>query len=374
MVTYLDFEKPIEKIDKEIHDAKARNDLEAVAALEENLEKEVTKIFKNLTDYQKLQLARHPSRPYALDYIRGIMEDAYEIHGDRNFRDDAAIVCYIGKINGKKAIVIGEQKGRGTQNKIRRNFGMPHPEGYRKALRVARLAEKFKIPVLFLIDTPGAYPGIGAEERGQSEAIAYNLFELSRLNIKSVSIVIGEGGSGGALAIGVADKLAMMRYSVFSVISPEGCAAILWNDPQNQEQATKAMKITAEDLKELNLIDDVIDEPIIGAHRSKKEAILALKRYFVQSIAELDAMSDTERLEQRYQKLVSVGAYEDLDQEQSDKDEPSTLSAIIDKIVPEKETKDTSDAESEGSTFSALLDKLPSFDKKESPKDTESKS
>ncbi len=385
MITYLDFEKPIEKIDKEIQDAKARNDLEALTKLEESLDKEVSKTFKSLSDYQKLQLARHPSRPYALDYIRGMMEDAYEIHGDRNFRDDAAIVCFIGRINGKKAIVIGEQKGRGTQNKIRRNFGMPHPEGYRKALRVARMAEKFKIPVLFLIDTPGAYPGIGAEERGQSEAIAYNLFELSRMNIKSVSIVIGEGGSGGALAIGVSDKLAMMRYSVFSVISPEGCAAILWNDPKKQEQATKAMKITAEDLKELNLIDDVIDEPIIGAHRSKKEAILALKRYFLQSIAELDAMSDAERLELRYQKLISVGAFtEGIESEE----ETSTFSSLIEKITPEKKEGDEGEEESmlssimdkitpekkegddEQSTFSSLLDKIPSFDKKDStPKD-----
>lgn len=389
MITYLNFEKSIEQIDKEIHQAKARNDLEGVKTLEENLDKEVTKIFKSLSDYQKLQLARHPSRPYSLDYVRGIMEDAYEIHGDRNFRDDEAIVCFIGKINGKKAIIIGEQKGRGTKNKIRRNFGMPHPEGYRKALRVARLAEKFKIPVLFLIDTPGAYPGIGAEERGQSEAIAYNLFELSRMNILSVSIVIGEGGSGGALAIGVADKFAMMRYSVFSVISPEGCAAILWNDPKKQEQATKAMKITAEDLKELNLIDDVIDEPITGAHRSKKEAILALKRYFIQSIAELEKMSDEERLEARYQKLISAGAFAEAGEEE-EQEEQSTFSAILDKITPEKkegeeeeqstlsaifdkitpEKKEQSDVEGEKekeseSTFSALLDKLPSFDKKE---------
>ena len=374
MIKYLEFEKSIEQIDKEIDKAKANNDFIAIETLEKNLEKEVSKTFKNLTDYQKLQLARHPSRPYALDYIRGIMEDAYEIHGDRNFRDDGAIVCFIGKINGKKAIVIGEQKGRGTQNKIRRNFGMPHPEGYRKALRVARLAEKFKIPVLFLIDTPGAYPGIGAEERGQSEAIAYNLFELSQMNILSVSIVIGEGGSGGALAIGVADKFAMMRYSVFSVISPEGCAAILWNDPKKQEQATQAMKITAEDLKELGLIDDVIDEPIIGAHRSKREAILALKRYFIQSIAELELMSDEKRLEVRYQKLISAGAFTEVDESQ-EQEEQSTLSAILEKITPEKKELEEGAVKNESeSSFAALLDKIPSFDKKETPKDTDTKS
>jgi acetyl-CoA carboxylase carboxyl transferase subunit alpha len=317
MVTYLDFEKGIEKIDQSLRDAKARGESSLVLeAFEKTLEKEVTKTYSNLSEYQKLQVARHPRRPYALDYIRGMMEDAYELHGDRNFKDDNAIVCFIGKIGGKKTIVIGEQKGRGTKNKIKRNFGMPHPEGYRKALRVARMAEKFKIPVLFLIDTPGAYPGIGAEERGQSEAIAYNLFELSNLNVISVSIVIGEGGSGGALAIGVADKFAMMRYSVFSVISPEGCAAILWNDPKKQEQATKAMKITSDNLMELGLIDDVIDEPIMGAHRNKRDAILALKRYFLSSVEELEKLSDEERLEKRYQKLVGVGAFEEIKEEE----------------------------------------------------------
>jgi acetyl-CoA carboxylase carboxyl transferase subunit alpha len=371
MITYLDFEKPIEKIDKEIQEAKVNHKTDEIEGLEKSLEKEVEKTYKNLSDYQKLQLARHPNRPYALDYIRGMMEDAYEIHGDRNFRDDAAIVCFIGKVNGDKTIIIGEQKGRGTQNKIRRNFGMPHPEGYRKALRVARLAEKFKIPVLFLIDTPGAYPGIGAEERGQSEAIAYNLFELSQMNIKSVSVVIGEGGSGGALAIGVADRLAMMRYSVFSVISPEGCAAILWNDPKKQEQATKAMKITAEDLKKMGLVDAVIDEPIIGAHRDKREAILALKRYFVEAIAEMGEMDDVERLDLRYQKLTSVGAFEDILERE---EEQSTFSSLMDKITPDRKDESLENEEKkEGeSTFSALLDKLPSFEKKEqTPKDTD---
>ncbi len=317
MITYLDFEKGIEKIDQSLRDAKARGESSLVLeAFDKTLEKEVAKTYTNLSEYQKLQVARHPRRPYALDYIRGMMEDAYELHGDRNFKDDQAIVCFIGKIGGKKTIVIGEQKGRGTKNKIKRNFGMPHPEGYRKALRVARMAEKFKLPVLFLIDTPGAYPGIGAEERGQSEAIAYNLFELSHLNIISVSIVIGEGGSGGALAIGVADKFAMMRYSVFSVISPEGCAAILWNDPKKQEQATKAMKITSDNLMELGLIDDVIDEPIMGAHRNKRDAILALKKYFLDSVKELEQLSDEERLEKRYQKLVGIGAFEEIKEEE----------------------------------------------------------
>ena len=206
-------------------------------------------------------------------------------------------------------MLIGEQKGRGTKNKLKRNFGMPHPEGYRKALRAVKLAEKFNIPVLMLIDTPGAYPGIGAEERGQSEAIARNLFELSGVKVPLISVVIGEGGSGGALAIGVADKLAMMRYSVFSVISPEGCSAILWNDPSKVKQATKALKITPEYLKEHGLIDDIIDEPLIGAHRDKKAAAEALKKYYLKSLKELNALSKEELVERRYQKLISMGSY-----------------------------------------------------------------
>ncbi len=317
MATYLDFEKPIEQIDLDIQSAKSRGDDDAVRILKENLEKEVAKTFKNLSDYQKLQLARHPERPYALDYIRAILDNAYELHGDRLFSDDPAIVCYIGEVDGMTTIVIGEQKGRGTKNKLKRNFGMPHPEGYRKALRIAKLAEKFKIPVLFLIDTPGAYPGLGAEERGQSEAIAKNLYELSDIDTITISIVIGEGGSGGALAIGVADKLAMMRYSIFSVISPEGCAAILWNDPAKQEQATKALKITAEDLRNLNLVDDVIEEPLVGGHRNKKGATDALKKYFLEQVKELSELSSEERLEKRYEKLMNLGAFSTKEEETS---------------------------------------------------------
>jgi len=309
LATYLDFEQKIKNIQDEIISAEVRRDEAAVEILKKELDKEVAKTYKNLTEYQKLQLARHQDRPYALDYINMIMEKKYEIHGDRHFRDDPAILCYIGYIDGQKTVVIGEQKGRGTKNKIRRNFGMPHPEGYRKALRAAKLAEKFNLPLLMLIDTPGAYPGLGAEERNQSEAIARNLLELSEINTPSVSIVIGEGGSGGALAIGVADKLAMMRYSVFSVISPEGCAAILWNDPSKVEAATKALKITSEDLKELNLIDDVIDEPLIGAHRDKEGAAKALKDYYLSSIKELQNLPDEERMQKRYDKLTSVGAF-----------------------------------------------------------------
>jgi len=311
VATYLDFENSIRQIDEDISTAKIKGDGHAVEILEKNLSKEISKTYKNLSEYQKLQLARHPDRPYTMDYIRALLKDGYEIHGDRNFADDAAIICYVGYIRDRKVIVIGEQKGRGTKNKLKRNFGMPHPEGYRKALRVAKLAEKFGLPILFLIDTPGAYPGIAAEERGQSEAIARNLFEMSKLNTKSVSVVIGEGGSGGALAIGVSDCVAMMRYSVFSVISPEGCAAILWNDPSKQESATKAMKITSEDLYKLNLIDAIIEEPLVGAHRDKENAAKALGDYFIKSLEELDQLSDSERLEKRYERIVSIGAYEE---------------------------------------------------------------
>ncbi|KEA45910.1 acetyl-CoA carboxylase carboxyl transferase subunit alpha [Campylobacter mucosalis] len=310
MSSYLDFEKSIKQIDDDIASAKIKGDSHAVEILNKNLEKEVAKVYKNLNEYQRLQLARHPDRPYSIDYIKLLLSNYYEIHGDRAFRDDPAIVCYLGYLGGHRVMVIGEQKGRGTKNKLKRNFGMPHPEGYRKALRAAKIAEKFSIPILFLIDTPGAYPGVGAEERGQSEAIARNLFEFANLKTPTIAVVIGEGGSGGALAIGVADRLAMMKNSVFSVISPEGCAAILWNDPAKQEQATKVMKITADDLKSLKLIDDVIPEPINGAHRDKDNAAKAIGEYFVSQIAQLQSLGIDELIAKRMDKILSVGVYE----------------------------------------------------------------
>jgi acetyl-CoA carboxylase carboxyl transferase subunit alpha len=309
LATYLDFEQNIRQIQEEIIAAEVRYDHHAVEILKQDLDKEVQKTYANLSPYQELQLARHQDRPYALDYINLLLDKKYEIHGDRHFRDDLSIICYIGYMGDERVMIIGEQKGRGTKNKLKRNFGMPHPEGYRKALRAAKMAEKFNIPLLMLIDTPGAYPGLGAEERNQSEAIARNLLELSNLNTITVSVVIGEGGSGGALAIGVADRLAMMRYSVFSVISPEGCSAILWNDPTKVEAATKALKITSADLKELDLIDDIIDEPLIGAHRDKEGAVTALKNYFLGEVAELKGLSDNERLEKRYNRLVGMGRF-----------------------------------------------------------------
>ncbi|QIX86355.1 acetyl-CoA carboxylase carboxyl transferase subunit alpha [Campylobacter ureolyticus] len=309
MANYLDFEKGIKQIDEEISSAKIRGDDDAVEILNKNLEKEVVKTYKNLSEYQRLQLARHPDRPYSLDYIKLLLKDGYEIHGDRAFRDDPAIVCFIGYMADRKVVIIGEEKGRGTKNKIKRNFGMPNPEGYRKALRVAKMAEKFNLPILFLIDTPGAYPGVGAEERGQSEAIAKNLYEFSSLKVPMISVVIGEGGSGGALAIGVSDRLAMMQNSIFSVISPEGCAAILWNDPTKSELATKAMKITANELKEHKLIDDVIQEPKTGAHRDKESAIKEVGEYFLKELSELEKLSIDELLEKRMEKILSIGAY-----------------------------------------------------------------
>ena len=311
MANYLDFEKPIKQIDEDITAAKIRGDEDAVEILNKNLEKEISKVYKNLNEYQRLQLARHPDRPYAIDYIRALLQDARELHGDRAFRDDPSIVCYIGIMGNRKIAVIAEQKGRGTKNKLKRNFGMPHPEGYRKALRVAKLAEKFNLPILFLIDTPGAYPGLGAEERGQSEAIARNLYELSDLKTPTIAVVIGEGGSGGALAIGVADRLAMLQNSIFSVISPEGCAAILWNDPSKSEAATKALRITAEELKELGLVDDVIKEPKTGAHRDKDGAIKALGNYVLTELHKLDDLSIDELISRRQQKILRFGAYKE---------------------------------------------------------------
>jgi len=310
-VAVLDFEKKLKEIEEQIEIAKIKGDIHAVETLTKELEKEASKTFKNLTPYQKLLLARHPDRPHAIDIIERIMDEKYELHGDREFRDDESIICYIGTIDDEKCVVIGEEKGRNTKEKIKRNFGMPHPEGYRKALRVAKLAEKFDLPILFLIDTPGAFPGIGAEERGQSEAIARNLFELSKIKVPTISIVIGEGGSGGALAIGIADKLAMLKYSVFSVISPEGCAAILWGDNSKVETATKALKISAEELKEFGLIDDIIEEPFMGAHKNYDETAKNIKEYFLKNVKQLKELDKEVLLQKRFQKYLNYGSFKE---------------------------------------------------------------
>jgi len=345
LATYLEFETKIKSIQEDIISAQVRHDNETAEELKKKLDKEVEKIYKNLSDFQKLQLARHLDRPYALDYINLIMHDKYEIHGDRHFRDDAAIICYMGYIGDQKVVVIGEQKGRGTKNKLKRNFGMPHPEGYRKALRAAKLAEKFNLPLLMLIDTPGAYPGIGAEERNQSEAIARNLLELAELKTPTVSVVIGEGGSGGALAIGVADKFAMMRYSIFSVISPEGCAAILWNDPKKVETATNALKITSQDLLDLGLIDDIINEPLIGAHREKEAAAAAIKEYFLTEVEKLQAMSEDERMEIRFAKLTAPGAFKDTSIEEEE--EKTSILDSLNILKSSKKEKSEKEEDSE---------------------------
>ena len=347
MATYLEFETKIKSIQEDIISAQVRHDNEAAEELKKKLNKEVEKIYKNLSDFQKLQLARHLDRPYALDYINLIMHDKYEIHGDRHFRDDAAIICYMGYIGDQKVVVIGEQKGRGTKNKLKRNFGMPHPEGYRKALRAAKLAEKFNLPLLMLIDTPGAYPGIGAEERNQSEAIARNLLELAELKTPTVSVVIGEGGSGGALAIGVADRFAMMRYSIFSVISPEGCAAILWNDPKKVETATNALKITSQDLLDLGLIDDIINEPLIGAHREKEAAAEAIKEYFLTEVEKLQEMSEEERMEARFTKLTAPGAFKDASLEEEEEKTSLLDSFNILKSSKKEKSEETDESEKE---------------------------
>lgn len=307
MSSYLDFEKRLAILEEEVESAKLRDDKDAIKILEKDLTKEISQVFNNLTDYQKLQLARHPDRPYTSDYIKLIAKDIYEIGGDRNFSDDKAIMTVLCRIDEQPTLIIGEEKGRGTKNKIKHNFGMPNPEGYRKALRAARLAERFRIPILMLVDTPGAYPGIGAEERGQSEAIAKNLQDFAAIKVPTISIVIGEGGSGGALAISVADRLAMLQYSVFSVISPEGCAAILWNDPAKVEQATKAMKITPDELKKAGLIDDIINEPSCGAHRNKELAAKQIKEYYLRAVDEIS--HDDDYLARRYDKIMSYGSF-----------------------------------------------------------------
>ena len=312
---FLDFEQPIAELEAKIDELKFVGDdselniSEEISRLRRKSDALTQSIFSKLSAWQIAQLARHPHRPYMLDYVRLCFTDFQELHGDRMYADDQSLVGGIGRLEGQPVVIIGHQKGRDTKERVRRNYGMARPEGYRKALRLMKMAEKFHLPVISLIDTPGAYPGMGAEERGQSEAIARNLFELASTKIPMVSIVIGEGGSGGALAIGVSDRLAMMRYSIFAVISPEGCSAILWNDPKKVEQATKALKITPDDLYEHKLIDDILDEPLIGAHRHKQAAAEAVKSYFLDSVKQLRELSLDELLEKRYQKLVSVGAY-----------------------------------------------------------------
>lgn len=297
-----------EQIDEVLLSAEPGNK-EKIAKLRKDIEKEWAKISPSLTASHIVQIARHPKRPYTLDYIGYLTEDFIELHGDRRFADDPAIVAGLGFYKGRTAAFIGHQKGRTTKERIARNFGQPNPEGYRKALRVMKLAEKFGFPIITLIDTPGAYPGLGAEERGQAEAIACNLKEISKLRVSIVNIVIGEGGSGGALAVGVGDAILMLEYSFYSVISPEGCAAILWKDQEAVDKAAENLKIRAEDLLELGIIDKIIPEPPGGAHIDYEQTFKNVDKLLSQTLKKLEQKSPQERLKERYQKFKKIGAY-----------------------------------------------------------------
>ena len=312
---YLDFEQPIADLQSKINELSRAShgpgvniDLE-VGGLQKKLSERTAEIFSHLSPWQISQLARHPQRPYTLDYLELIFDEFHELAGDRAFADDAAIVGGLARIDGRACMVIGQQKGRDTKNKIKRNFGMPRPEGYRKALRLMKMAERFQIPLFTFIDTPGAYPGIGAEERGQSEAIARNLLEMAELKIPIICTVIGEGGSGGALAIGVGDATFILQYSTYSVISPEGCASILWKSAGKAEEAAQALGLTAERLFEHKLVDKIIPEPLGGAHRNPAEMAGTLKACLLQELSTLDALAMPDLLERRYQRLRGYGAY-----------------------------------------------------------------
>jgi len=312
---YLEFEQPIAELEAKInelrHVGEDNADLnlsDEVARLEGKSRSLTQSIFSDLSAWQISQLARHPKRPYTLDYIKLIFDEFEELHGDRHFADDSALVCGIARLDGQPVAVIGHQKGREVKEKVRRNFGMPRPEGYRKALRIMEMAERFKMPVLTFIDTPGAYPGIDAEERGQSEAIAFNLAKMSQLKTPIISTVIGEGGSGGALAIGVCDELLMLQYSTYSVISPEGCASILWKSAERASDAAKAMGITSERLNELGLVDQIVPEPLGGAHRDPSLMAASLKQHLQAVLQRLQTLDTDELVEQRYQRIISLGA------------------------------------------------------------------
>ncbi|WP_370278615.1 acetyl-CoA carboxylase carboxyl transferase subunit alpha [Pontibacterium sp.] len=311
---YLDFEQPIAELQAKIDELRLVSDDNDGLNISEELEKLEEKsrtltesIFSDLSAWQISQLARHPQRPYTLDYVEHIFDDFDELHGDRHFSDDQAIVGGIARIEGKPVMVIGHQKGREVKEKVSRNFGMPRPEGYRKALRLMEMAERFKMPVMTFIDTPGAYPGIDAEERGQSEAIAFNLLKLSSLKTPVISTVIGEGGSGGALAIGVCDELLMLQYGTYSVISPEGCASILWKSAERASDAAKAMGITADRLFELGLVDQIVSEPLGGAHRDQALMAANLKKHLLETLEKLEGFSEDELLERRYERLMAYG-------------------------------------------------------------------
>ncbi|MEA3305478.1 MAG: acetyl-CoA carboxylase carboxyltransferase subunit alpha [Candidatus Omnitrophota bacterium] len=313
----LDFEKPVVELEKKIEELKKfssdeKMDLSGeIKKLEEKLDKLKKDIFENVTPWQRVQIARHPSRPYTIDYINSIMTGFVELHGDRNFGDDKAMITGFARINGNKVCVIGHQKGRDTKENLQRNFGCAHPEGYRKAIRVMKLAEKFKIPIICFIDTPGAYPGIEAEERGQAGAIADNLKEMFALGVPIIIIVIGEGGSGGALGIGVGDVVCVLENSYYSVISPEGCAAILWKDRKKAPLASEVLKLTAGDLYEFGIIDDIIKEPLGGAHRGPETVANNIKKKLIKYLGRFEGLSKKELLETRYEKFRKIGVFEE---------------------------------------------------------------
>ncbi len=303
----LDFDKTFDNSFSDSNEKSADSDIDV--AREKTLEEIRKKTHTDLTSWQRIQIARHPERPYTLDYIKLLMSDFMEFHGDRQFSDDTAIVAGIAKIENTPVMIIGHQKGRNTKENIARNFGMPHPEGFRKALRIMKMAEKFRIPVITFIDTPGAYPGVGAEERGQGGAIAYNLFMMSQLATPVISIVIGEGASGGALAIGLSDRILMLENSYYSVISPEGCAAILWKDKTKTQEAADTLKLTAEDLFKLRIVDDIIPEPDEGAHRDHRKIAENVKLSIIKHLNELKELSINKLLQLRYEKFRQIGNF-----------------------------------------------------------------
>ncbi len=317
MQFFLDFEKPLVELEQKIKELRRYStdsvDFSSdIKKLEKKSEKLRDEIFSNLTRWQRTQLARHQARPYTLDHVRHIFTDWFEVHGDRNFRDDPALVCGFARLDGEPCVVIGHQKGRDTKEKVYRNFGMPNPEGYRKALRVMQMAEQFRLPIFTFVDTPGAFPGIGAEERGQAEAIARNLREMAALTVPIIVTVTGEGGSGGALAIAVGNKVMMMQYSVYAVISPEGCAAILWSDGSRGPEAAEALKLTSMDIDSLGtVIDDVIPEPAGGAHNNHVDAAAKVKEYLKKHLAALKELSPEELVEQRYRKFRAMTVVEE---------------------------------------------------------------
>jgi acetyl-CoA carboxylase carboxyl transferase subunit alpha len=314
---FLDFEQPIAELEAKIDELRFVGDdsevnlNDEIKRLKAKSESLTRSIFANLSAWQVAQIARHPLRPYALDYIEAISPDFQELHGDRMYADDPAIVGGLGRLDGKPVMFIGHQKGRNTKSRVLRNYGMAKPEGYRKALRLMKMAERFSIPVVTLIDTPGAYPGIGAEERGQSEAIARNLLEMSRLKVPIVCVVTGEGGSGGALAIGVGDRVLMLEYAIYSVISPEGCASILWKSAEMAEEAAEAMGITANRLKEHGLIDEIIPEPLGSAHRDPEAMAQTLQNALVSNLRSLESLDVAELLNRRATRLAAMGAFKD---------------------------------------------------------------